>query len=63
MNGKRVTCQELPNMIESVKEIAETTHKPHRQGKAGGESTEKQARAGKSNGKARESTVKQGEAG
>ena len=30
MNGKRVTCQELPNMIESVKEIAETTHKPHK---------------------------------
>ena len=24
MNGKRVTCQEIPNMIESVKEIAET---------------------------------------
>ena len=30
MNGKRVTCQELPNMIESAKEIAETTHKPHK---------------------------------
>ena len=33
MNGKRVTCQELPNMIESVKEIAETSSKPSKPSK------------------------------
>ena len=33
MNGKRVTCQELPNMIENVKEIAEIWSKPSKSSK------------------------------